>query len=134
MANYRKRLAIVLSSATIFTLGMIFLSFDPKIMHVLGQSTIFSFILACFSALSICFVYFISRRVRGFGVFLGVLAFTFLIITIDVITYGVLNIKNAWTDGMTVAIRVLFPLSPLIAILQARKRSKTEKREQDRKA
>jgi hypothetical protein len=134
MANYRRRLTIILSSATIFAFGAICLLFDTKAAHALGLSATFSVILACFSALSICFVYFIARRVSGFGVFLGVLAFTFLIITVDVVTSLVLNIDNAWTDAMTIAIRVLVPLSPLIAILEARKRSKAQRREQDRKS
>lgn len=134
MANYRRRLAIILSSATIFALGVICISFNPELMRALGRSTIFGVILACFSALSICFVFLIARRVRGFGLFLGVLAFVLLIATIDEVTSLVLNIDNAWTDGMTIAIQVLLPLLTVIAILQARKRSKAEGREQDRAA
>jgi len=66
LANYRGRLAIVLSSATIWAIGCIWLVFHPRALEALGQRPIVGVVFACFSAASIYFCYLVAKRNHGF--------------------------------------------------------------------
>lgn len=134
MANDRARVAIVLSSATIWAVGCIWLVFHPTALEALVKQPIFAVALACFSVVSVYFCYFVARRQPGFELGLTVLAISFALLTINGIASFVLNIQNFWTDAIEVLNRVLLPLSAAILFWQGLKKSKEGKRKQIKKS
>ena len=128
MANYRSRLVIVLSSATIWAIGCFWLIFHPRALDALGQRPIFAVIFACFSAASIYFCYYVAKRKPGFELGLAVLAFNFALISINGVASFVLNLQNSWTDSIQILTLFLLPLGTAILFWQGLKKAKEEKR------
>lgn len=134
LANHRVRLAIVLSSATIWTIGCIWLVFHPTALEALVKQPIFAVVFACFSVVSIYFCYFVSTRQPGFELGLTILSISFALLTINGIASFVLNLQNFWTDAIQILNRILLPLSAAILFWQGLKKSKEEKRKQIKKS
>jgi hypothetical protein len=133
LANYRRRLAIVLSSATIWAIGCVWLVFHQRALEALGQNPIFAVAFVCFCAASIYFLYFVAKRKPGFELGLTVLAVNLTLLSVNSVASLVLNLQNFWTETIQILNRVLLPLGTAILFWQGVKKSKEEKRRQAKK-
>ncbi len=127
MMIYRSRLAIILSAATIWFLGAVWLTFNPKDLDVLAQHSIFFIILAFVGIASIYFCYFMAKRFPYFILGLSVIAVCFALIVIDIVASFMLNLDNVWIDGMDVLIPLLLPLGSLVLFWSGIKKSRAER-------
>ena len=119
----------MLSSATIWAIGCVWLVFHPRALEALGQRPIFV-VFACFSVASIYFCYFVAKRKPGFELGLTVLAMNFALLSVNSIASLVLNLENFWTETIQILNLVLLPLGTAILFWQGVKKLKEEKRKQ----
>lgn len=133
MPNYRRRLTIVLSVAVIWSLGAVLLMFDPKILHRLWQHPTVPIAFACWSGASIWACYLVAKRMPHLALGLVLLAGFFVLTSIYVVAYFLLNIDDAWTGGMFYLIQMLLPLATFVMAWQAVKKSKLDRRNQEQR-
>lgn len=131
MPNYKRRLAIILSVSVIWSLGAVWLMFSPNILHSLWQHPTAPIIFACWSGASIWGCYLAAKRMPHLALGLVLLAAFFVLTSIYVIAYFLLNIDDAWTGRMFYLIQALLPLATFSAAWQAVKKSNSDKRNRE---
>jgi hypothetical protein len=120
------RLVIVLAAATIWTLGLIWLAFQPKLSEAVWQHVAAFIALDCASIASIYFCYFTAKRRPGYELGLAILAVNFALLSMACTAF-VLHIENVWIDRIITSTQVLLPLAGGTLIIQNFRKSKAEK-------
>jgi drug/metabolite transporter (DMT)-like permease len=134
MADYKRRLVIVVSGAAIWFLGAVWIVFNPGIQRSLGKSsTAFTLVVACLCAASICACYLIAKRLPRFALGLIVLTVYFALLSVYVVSSLMLNIDSAWIDRMHYLIQALLPVATLILLWQGMKKLKEDKTNKGKK-
>lgn len=105
----------------------------PKILHGLWQHSIVTTVLLAWSVASIWGCYFAAKRMPHLALGVVLLASFFVLTSIYVVAYFLLNIDDAWTGGMFHSIQVLLPLATFAVAWQALKKSKLDKRNEEQR-
>lgn len=132
MANYRRRLFIVISAAIIWFAFLVWLIFQPHVLNLLGQERTSSVALACLMIVPILFFPMIAKRQPGSGVGLALIAGCIVLKTLDAVAFFALNIYDVWTDGARYMSDLLLLGATVFFIRQAVKKSREKQANADR--
>jgi hypothetical protein len=127
MTIYKRRLAIILSAASIWFLGAVWLAFNPEKIDVLARHAIFFIVLVFLCVASIYFLYFMAKRFPDFTLGLAVIAAYFALMVVDILASFVLNLNNVWMDRLGLLIPVLLPLGTVLLFWSGMKKSRRER-------
>ena len=128
MEKHRRRLWVVISAAIIWTAVCIWLIFNPRLLHYIAQGPYLFFVLVIGGIVPICFYPLIAKRVPGHAISLTLLAGGMLLISICGIECLVFDVDNTWIDRFLYVGQALIFLSSVVAVWQAVRKSRVEKR------
>lgn len=123
------RLAIVVSAAATWSVGIALLAIQSGASHALRQHAVLFVGLNCICALSVGFCYIAGKRRPGYELGLTIIALNFALIPIAGTASFVLNFENVWIDKIYILIEILLPLGAAILTWQGVKKSRQQRRE-----
>ena len=127
MANYRRRLIIVIAATIIWYLSLVWLMFQRHVLTTLGRENTLFVVLACLIIVPILFFPLIAKRQPATGVGLTLIAGTLVLKSLGGIAFFAFNVDNVWTDGMGYMSDLLLLGATVFFIRQAVRKSKERK-------
>jgi hypothetical protein len=128
MEKHRRRFWVVISAAIFWAAVCIWLIFNPGLLHYIAQSPYWFFFFVIGGIVPICFYPLIAKRVPGHAISLTLLAGGMLLISICGIECLVFDVDNTWIDRFLYLGQALIFLSSVVAVWQAVRKSRVEKR------
>jgi hypothetical protein len=119
LADYRRRLAIVLSAAIICSAFLFWAIFHPHALRALPQRRAVLAALICLCVVPLFFYPRLAKRQPGSGIGLALIAVAVLMILLRGVAFFAFNIDNGWTAGLHYTSWLLVLLAAVVFFRQA---------------
>jgi uncharacterized membrane protein len=127
MANYKRRLFVVLSAAVFWGALVLWLAFHAHYLSTLGGNQRVMVVLCCLGIVPIFFYPWVAKRAPSIRVNLTLMGAYVVLTSIRGIAIFAFGVDNNWTDGMGYLRQALLLSALVFSIWQAMKNRREKK-------
>jgi uncharacterized membrane protein YoaT (DUF817 family) len=127
LAKDQTRIAVIVLSFIVLSVGSIWLVFGQHLPSILEQNRVFYSILALALFLPTLFYYSIAKRMRRFAIGLSILSAGLLLLAAGTLIHFVFDLNNVWNDYCFNAGEACLALASVVFVWQGVRESRARK-------